>query len=64
MSDKQAPAVPSPQSANYSSAVARAVEWLGDRYLLATPISRAPFRSRAESRTPTHDPRRGESPRA
>jgi hypothetical protein len=24
--------------ANYSSAIARAVEWLGDRYLLAKPI--------------------------
>jgi hypothetical protein len=31
-----------PQSlpvANYSRAIARAVEWLGDRYLLATPIN-------------------------
>ena len=25
-------------TANYSSAIARAVEWLGDRYLLAKPI--------------------------
>jgi hypothetical protein len=25
--------------ANYSSAIARAVEWLGDRYLLAKPIN-------------------------
>jgi|HubBroStandDraft_4_1064222.scaffolds.fasta_scaffold3549016_1 hypothetical protein len=25
--------------ANYSSAIARAVEWLGDRYLLAKPIA-------------------------
>jgi hypothetical protein len=24
---------------NYSSAIARAVEWLGDRYLLATPLN-------------------------
>lgn len=24
---------------NYSSAIARAVEWLGDRYLLAKPIN-------------------------
>jgi len=24
---------------NYSSAIARAVEWLGDRYLLAKPIT-------------------------
>jgi len=27
--------------ANYSSAMARAVEWLGDRYLLAKPINRS-----------------------
>jgi hypothetical protein len=27
--------------ANYSSAIARAVEWLGDRYLLAKPINSA-----------------------
>jgi hypothetical protein len=26
---------------NYSSAIARAVEWLGDRYLLATPLNAA-----------------------
>jgi hypothetical protein len=25
--------------ANYSSAIAKAVEWLGDRYLLAKPIN-------------------------
>jgi hypothetical protein len=25
--------------ANYSSAIARAVDWLGDRYLLARPIN-------------------------
>jgi hypothetical protein len=25
--------------ANYSTAIARAVEWLGDRYLLAKPIN-------------------------
>ncbi len=28
--------------ANYSPAIARAVEWLGDRYLLAKPINAAP----------------------
>ena len=28
--------------ANYNSAIARAVEWLGDRYLLAKPINAAP----------------------
>jgi hypothetical protein len=27
--------------ANYNSAIARAVEWLGDRYLLARPINAA-----------------------
>ena len=26
-------------AANYSSAIARAVSWLGDRYLLARPIN-------------------------
>jgi hypothetical protein len=30
--------------ANYSPAIARAVEWLGDRYLLAKPIHAAPRR--------------------
>jgi hypothetical protein len=30
--------------ANYSPAIARAVEWLGDRYLLAKPINAAPSR--------------------
>jgi hypothetical protein len=32
-------------TANYSSAVARAVAWLGDRYLLAKPINASPGRS-------------------
>jgi hypothetical protein len=31
--------------ANYSSAVARAVAWLGNRYLLAKPINAAAGRS-------------------
>jgi len=30
--------------ANYSSAIATAVKWLGDRYLLAKPINAAPSR--------------------
>jgi hypothetical protein len=30
--------------ANYSSAIAKAVEWLGDRYLLAKPVNAAPSR--------------------
>lgn len=38
--------------ANYSPAIARAVEWLGDRYLLAKPsnAARAIESRRAESR--------------
>jgi hypothetical protein len=39
MSDKQDHTVPSLPVSNYSSAIARAVAWLGDRYLLATPIN-------------------------
>ena len=39
MPDKQHHTVPSLPVSNYSSAIARAVEWLGDRYLLATPIN-------------------------
>jgi len=34
--DHTAPSLP---VSNYSSAIARAVEWLGDRYLLATPVN-------------------------
>jgi hypothetical protein len=37
--------------ANYSSAVARAIEWLGDGYLLAKPINAAP---RSATRTMAH----------
>jgi hypothetical protein len=41
--------------ANYSSAVAKAVEWLGDRYLLAKPINAAPSReAQAVARMATH----------
>ncbi|MGH8144307.1 MAG: hypothetical protein ACREU2_17570 [Steroidobacteraceae bacterium] len=32
----ETPALP---VANYSSAISQAVEWLGDRYLLATPVN-------------------------
>jgi hypothetical protein len=39
MPDKQAPMPQSLPVSNYSSAIARAVEWLGDRYLLAKPIN-------------------------
>jgi hypothetical protein len=34
---------------NYSAAIARAVEWLGDRYLLAKPIKAAPGRAASET---------------
>ncbi len=39
MPDKLHRTVPSLPVSNYSSAVARAVEWLGDRYLLAKPVN-------------------------
>jgi hypothetical protein len=39
MPDKQNDTVPSLPVSNYSSAIARAVQWLGDRYLLAKPIN-------------------------
>jgi hypothetical protein len=44
--------------ANYSPAIARAVEWLGDRYLLAKPIHAAPHKRTADVRfsTPYHLP--------
>lgn len=41
MTNKQNHGLHSPPTANYSSAIARAVEWLGDRYLLAKPINRS-----------------------
>jgi hypothetical protein len=37
---------------NYSSAIARAIEWLGDRYLLANPINAAPANHAAAVGTP------------
>jgi hypothetical protein len=46
--NKQLPTLQSPPLANYSSAIARAVEWLGDRYLLARPIN-TPTRSAAST---------------
>ncbi len=39
MPDKQDHTRQSVPVANYASAVARALEWLGDRYLLAKPIN-------------------------
>jgi hypothetical protein len=39
MTEKRHHALRSLPVANYQSALARAVEWLGDRYLLAKPIN-------------------------
>jgi hypothetical protein len=39
MPDKRNHPLQSLPVANYSPAIARAVEWLGDRYLLAKPIN-------------------------
>jgi len=54
MRDKQDPTLQGVPLANYGSAVARALEWLGDRYLLAKPIN-TPMRAArppSEERTP------------
>jgi hypothetical protein len=48
-----------PQSlpvANYSSAIAKAVEWLGDRYLLAQPINAVPSRESEQVAHPSPNP--------
>ena len=39
MTDKQYQTLQSPPASSYDRAIARAVEWLGDRYLLAKPIN-------------------------
>jgi hypothetical protein len=39
MSDKQDHTLKPPPVSRYDRALARAVEWLGDRYLLAKPIN-------------------------
>jgi hypothetical protein len=49
MNDKANHRLESLPTANYSSAVARAVAWLGNRYLLAKPINAAPGRSAPEA---------------
>jgi hypothetical protein len=41
MTEKRNQPLESLPVANYRSALARAVEWLGDRYLLAKPINSA-----------------------
>ena len=49
MADNANHSLKSLPAANYSSALARAVAWLGDRYLLAKPINAAPGRSTPEA---------------
>jgi hypothetical protein len=44
MTTRQQPVPQSLPVANYSSAIATAVKWLGDRYLLARPINVAASR--------------------
>ncbi|HMD27265.1 MAG TPA: hypothetical protein VKH13_01740 [Steroidobacteraceae bacterium] len=54
MPEKRDPLLQSLPVANYSVGIARAVEWLGDRYLLARPINASRSRSaggRAESKS-------------
>jgi hypothetical protein len=41
MTEKPYPPLKSLPVVNYRSALARALEWLGDRYLLAKPINSA-----------------------
>jgi hypothetical protein len=36
----------SPHAYDYGAAIAKAVEWLGDRYLLAKPINTGPWQQR------------------
>jgi len=45
MTDKANHRLESLPTVNYSSAIARAVAWLGDRYLLAKPINASPGRA-------------------
>jgi hypothetical protein len=48
MSNKRNQGPKSLAVANYSSAIAEAVKWLGDRYLLARPINTVPGREAAK----------------
>jgi hypothetical protein len=47
MAGKERHRLQSLPTANYSSAIARGVEWMGDRYLLAKPINAAASRTTA-----------------
>jgi hypothetical protein len=51
MTDKQDHTHQSPPVSNYDRALARAVEWLGDRYLLAKPINAPTLRLRESPRS-------------
>jgi len=51
MIDKQDHTLQSPPGPNYDRALARAVEWLGDRYLLAKPINAPTLRLRESPRS-------------
>lgn len=56
MSGKPANKLRQPWVYDYRSAIAKAVEWLGDRYLLAEPINATPIcRARIRGRRATHD---------
>jgi hypothetical protein len=45
MPEKRNPLLQSLPVANYSASIARALEWLGDRYLLARPMNASRSRS-------------------
>ena len=51
MPNKRNQTIQSLRVANYSPAIATAVEWLGDRYLPAKPINAAPSRERKSRRS-------------
>ena len=55
MTDKRDHTLQSPPVSNYERAIARAVEWLGDRYLLAKPVKAVPSRWRLDERCSTRD---------
>ena len=52
MIHKSAQKSQSPHAYAYGAAIAKAVEWLGDRYLLAKPINATPGFAGAEGQCP------------
>ena len=48
MPEKRNPLLQSLPVANYSASIARALEWLGDRYLLARPMNASRSRTTGE----------------